>query len=797
VFHPLISKLLQDKKSDALSPEIAAVLDKLSSQLDDYEKQIKFLEHTSNVVEDEYENLYQQLKETNNRINNFLEQGETVYYISYRQKKSNNYFTSNWSQLFGFDPLKEPDPIYKRKSIVVSSMKGYYERQILFLEKSGAVNMKYQIEHPVTHEKYWLEEEVRKRYDNLLKDEYIVGKVSNVTSRELYEEVIKETEARFKNITDAMPVMTWVSDSNNVVIYSNNATKEFFGKGLEEIKSIQEFEELIHPDYKGNASLEWEEKLNQHMLLDIELMVKNKEGKYCYLREVAMPRFLDNGHFLGYVGAFFDLTNEYLFKLELEDDKKRFELVMNSSLDAIICMDLGGRISLWNPQAEKIFFWKEEEVIGKKMSEVIIPEKYRQLHENGLQHYLKTGEHNVLNKVVQIGGLRKDGLEVPLELSIIHVKSEKGDFFCSYIRDITERKRSYDVLKASEQKYRSLFENMTLGIMEVDNEERIVFMNKALEDIVGYGFEEVRGKVASSIFIKEEQSQKQMEEIAEMRRLGKESVYETTLTRKDGSEAQVVISGAPTFEIDGSVKGSIGIHWDVTEIRKTQQELLNERINREQQLLETKLQAEEEQRSQIGRDLHDGVGQMLAYMQLYIGLLKSNQQFGEKEIAELEKTVEKTLQQVRTLSRSLVPPSIRDLGLREAVIELVDSYAILKKPKFHLKIFSNAERLGGQMTIEQKIMVFRVLQELINNSLKYAGANNIRIKFSYLENNLLFEFEDDGKGFDLGNMRRGVGLGSIRSRVEYYKGTAKYDSAPGKGMISVIMLPLAGDSGLN
>jgi two-component system sensor histidine kinase UhpB len=170
-----------------------------------------------------------------------------------------------------------------------------------------------------------------------------------------------------------------------------------------------------------------------------------------------------------------------------------------------------------------------------------------------------------------------------------------------------------------------------------------------------------------------------MEEIAEMRRLGKESVYETTLTRKDGSEAQVVISGAPTFEMDGSVKGSIGIHWDVTEIRKTQQELLNERINREQQLLETKLQAEEEQRSQIGRDLHDGVGQMLAYMQLYIGLLKSNQQFGEKEIAELEKTVEKTLQQVRTLSRSLVPPSIRDLGLREAVIELVDSYAILKK----------------------------------------------------------------------------------------------------------------------
>ncbi|MFN4976881.1 MAG: PAS domain-containing protein, partial [Bacteroidota bacterium] len=425
MFHPLISKLLQSKEQPAenLSAEVKAVLDKLGSQLEEYEKHIKFLEHTSNVVEDEYETLYQQLKETNNRVNNFLEQGDTVYYIAYKQKKEKNYFTSNWQQLFGFDPMREKDPVYKRKSIIVPSLQGYYERQILFLERSGAVNLKYQIEHPVTHEKFWLEEEIRKRYDGLLKDEYVVGKISNVTSRELYEEVIKETESRFKNITDAMPVMTWVSDSSNVVIYSNNATKEFFGKGLEEISGIDEFQELIHPDYRNHASVEWENKLNKHQQLDIELMVKNKEGKYSYLREVAMPRFLENGQFLGYIGAFFDLTNEHDFKIELENDKRRFELVMNSSLDAIICMDLDGRISLWNPQAEKVFGWVSSEVLGKRMSEVIIPHQYREMHERGLKHYLATGEHKVLNTVVQIDGICKDGRSVPLELSIIHVHS--------------------------------------------------------------------------------------------------------------------------------------------------------------------------------------------------------------------------------------------------------------------------------------------------------------------------------------------------------------------------------------
>ena len=215
---------------------------------------------------------------------------------------------------------------------------------------------------------------------------------------------------------------------------------------------------------------------------------------------------------------------------------------------------------------------------------------------------------------------------------------------------------------------------------------------------------------------------------------------------------------------------------------------MNERITREQQLLETKLQAEEEQRSQIGRDLHDGVGQMLAYMQLYIGLLKTNQQFGEKEIAELEKTVDNTLQQVRTLSRSLAPPSIRDLGLKDAIVELVESYSILERPKFHLRI--QPGNAFNEMKMEQKIMAYRVLQELISNTFKYADANNVRIKYSFVEDNLLFEYEDDGKGFDISSVKKGVGLESIRSRVEYYKGTVKYATSPGKGMIAVIMMPV-------
>jgi signal transduction histidine kinase len=95
------------------------------------------------------------------------------------------------------------------------------------------------------------------------------------------------------------------------------------------------------------------------------------------------------------------------------------------------------------------------------------------------------------------------------------------------------------------------------------------------------------------------------------------------------------------------------------------------------------------------------------------------------------------------------------------------------------------------LKLEQKIMLYRVLQELISNTFKYADADNVRIKYSFIKNDLLFEYEDDGKGFDLVHVKKGVGLDSIRSRVEFYKGSLKYEAAPGRGMTAVILLPVA------
>jgi PAS domain S-box-containing protein len=308
-----------------------------------------------------------------------------------------------------------------------------------------------------------------------------------------------------------------------------------------------------------------------------------------------------------------------------------------------------------------------------------------------------------------------------------------------------------------------------------------------MEKITGYSSAEMIGKKTPDLLLRTHDQKDYLHKILEDRKQGKASVYELPITRKNGSLGTIVVSGVPLLDNNGRFTGAIGINWDVTEIREIEKKLLEEKIDKEKSIIEARLQTEEEQRAQIGRDLHDGVGQMLAYITLYLNVIKSNESYGLKEIDELEKTVKNTLEQVRTLSRTLAPPAIRDLGLRDSVIELIDSYGILTKPVFQLSVY--AQKNEDRIPLEIKIVLYRILQELLNNTFKYAKADTITVRLSYIKENLCLDYTDDGRGFDLEKKIKGVGIESMQSRVLFYKGTIEIKTAPGKGTKVAIKIP--------
>ncbi|HTK86513.1 MAG TPA: response regulator, partial [Nitrospiraceae bacterium] len=135
----------------------------------------------------------------------------------------------------------------------------------------------------------------------------------------------------------------------------------------------------------------------------------------------------------------------------LRKSEERVRSIIDTALDAVIGMDERGHILDWNRRAETIFGWTREEAVGRELGDTIIPSQYRDAHRRGLQHFLKSGEGPVLNKRIEITGLRRDGSEFPIELAISPLKTATGYEFNAFVQDISERKQAEDDLRGAKE----------------------------------------------------------------------------------------------------------------------------------------------------------------------------------------------------------------------------------------------------------------------------------------------------------------------------------------------------------
>src|SRR6516225_2627565 len=119
--------------------------------------------------------------------------------------------------------------------------------------------------------------------------------------------------------------------------------------------------------------------------------------------------------------------------------REELRLILETALDAVVVMKPDGVVADWNDRAVGVFGWSRDEAVGRIMADLIIPERYREAHRNGLRRYLESGKGKVLGKRIEVSGLRKNGEEFPVELSISPIQDRENILFVGFVRDITER----------------------------------------------------------------------------------------------------------------------------------------------------------------------------------------------------------------------------------------------------------------------------------------------------------------------------------------------------------------------
>ncbi|MCF8213525.1 MAG: PAS domain S-box protein [Chitinophagaceae bacterium] len=715
------------------------------------------------------------------KLNNFLESTNDVYYLIYQKNKTKNFFTSRWPLLMGFNP-KAGDLWEEKRDCILDEYKKVYDDAMREFHLNGSMTVRYKVKNKVSGQIRWILEEGKIKFDSTLNDEVISGRLTDITASETYRNQVRESEERFQLITESMPVMIWVSGQDNKVSYTNQASRDFFGFDLKDVPDQSVFAEVVHPDHRKTAIDDWMLHLLAKQKCEMQYLVKNNHGEYRWVFEMAVPRFTHEQEFLGYIGTAFDITSERKMFYTLEEEKRKYEMISNKSADIIFLINKEGIIEYVSPSIKRILGYTEKETVGKFFFSLQADDSNISITDFSENHL---GTQRALS--FQMQDNQKELKWVEAVYSNISEDEVGGDKLLIHVRDINEQYIAQTMVIENEAKYRNLFSNMNLGIMEVDNDERILYVNPSFERISGYTQDELLGNRADTIFLTELSEKEIYLQERRNRQHGKEGLYEIKIKKRNGELATWIISGAPTFDLKGKVRGSIGIHWDVTEIRDLETKILFESVQKEKELMEARLQAEEEQRDVIGRDLHDGVGQMLAYISVYFNILKEKETITTDDIDKAQTTIKKTIEEVRRLSRNLAPPAIKDLGFREAVIELIASYSIIPKPSFNLKIYKGKD--PEKFMHEHKIMMFRVLQELSSNTFKYANANKVDIKIEQNKKGMQMLYQDDGIGFEMATVKKGIGLKSILSRVEFYGGDVKIKTKPGEGIEVFINLP--------
>lgn len=361
-------------------------------------------------------------------------------------------------------------------------------------------------------------------------------------------------------------------------------------------------------------------------------------------------------------------------------------------------------------------------------------------------------------------------------------------------KEILARKQIESELRESEEKFKTIFQSVNDEIVYIDTDGTIVELNDRIENFFGYKREEVIGRKFSEFdFLKPEFLQKSIEILNDVVS-GKpaQGIVEFEGTSKKGK--RVFFEGSSgIIKEDGKIKGVLVIVRDITERKQKEKELLayQEKLR---SLSNELLLTEELERRRIATDLHDSIGQSLAFAKIKLGVVQEASTSNEfkEELDKIRKLIEQTISDTRTLTFELSPPVLYELGFEAAVEWFIEQ--IQKQHDISIEYTDDGHH--KPMRDSTKILMFRAARELLINVVKHADTTKAKVTIQKDKEKIKFIIQDNGAGFDTSKINAhlqgtgGFGLFSIQDRLSHIGGHLNIESKYGKGTKVTMIAPI-------
>ena len=342
---------------------------------------------------------------------------------------------------------------------------------------------------------------------------------------------------------------------------------------------------------------------------------------------------------------------------------------------------------------------------------------------------------------------------------------------------IAERKRAEVALRESEDRYRELFENARDAIYVHDLEGNYIRVNHAAETLSGYKREEIVGHNVVEFISAGQLKFGRKSFYAKLAEQG-ETAFEVDVIAKDGRHVPVEVRSRAIYE-NGVMVGVQGTARDITE-RKLAQDAL-------QMFSHQLIEAQEDERRRISRELHDQIGQILTAIKMNLHNVQQGNHISEISgyVKDNVEAVDEALRLVRDLSVELRPPVLDDFGLVTALCWYVDRFT--RRTGLEVDLVIDLPDQNQRFSREIETACFRIAQEALTNIVRHAQANQVVLQLMKYGNVLFLSIKDNGVGFDLATLRKRaqraatLGLISMQERAHAAGGTIEIDSARSNG----------------